>query len=33
MNAAVTSLPLYRHTGGGGATPAFSGLLVYLQLT
>jgi hypothetical protein len=31
--AAVTSLPLSKHTGGGGATPAFSVLLVYLQLT
>jgi hypothetical protein len=29
--AAVTSLPLSKHTGGGGAIPAFSGQLVYLQ--
>jgi hypothetical protein len=29
--AAVTSLPFSKHTEGGGATPAFSGRLVYLQ--
>jgi hypothetical protein len=29
--AAVTSLPLSKHTGGGGATPVFSDRLVYLQ--
>jgi hypothetical protein len=27
----ATSFPLSKHTGGGGATPAFSGLCVYLQ--
>jgi hypothetical protein len=31
MTAVVTSLPLCKHTGGGGTTPAFSGRLVYLQ--
>jgi hypothetical protein len=29
--AIVTSLPLSKHTGGGGTTPVFSGQLVYLQ--
>jgi hypothetical protein len=29
--AAVGSLPLSKHIGGGGTTPAFSGQLVYLQ--
>jgi hypothetical protein len=29
--AAVGSLPLFKHTGGGGTTPAFSSWLVYLQ--
>jgi hypothetical protein len=29
--ATVTSLPLSKHTGGGAATPAFLGQLVYLQ--
>jgi hypothetical protein len=29
--ATVTNLVLSKHTGGGGATPAFSGCLVYLQ--
>jgi hypothetical protein len=28
----VTSFPLSKHTGGGGATPAFSGRCVYLQI-
>jgi hypothetical protein len=32
MTATVTSLPFCKHTGGGGATPAFSGWLVYLQI-
>jgi hypothetical protein len=31
MTATVTSLPLSKHTGEGGATPAFSSQLVYLQ--
>jgi hypothetical protein len=30
---AFTSFPLSKHTGGGGATPIFSGQLVYLQFT
>jgi hypothetical protein len=29
--AASRCLPLSKHTGRDGATPAFSGLLVYLQ--
>jgi hypothetical protein len=29
--AAVKILSLSKHTGGGAATPAFSGQLVYLQ--
>jgi hypothetical protein len=29
--AAIGRLPLSKHTGGGGATPAFSHRLVYLQ--
>jgi hypothetical protein len=29
--ATVISLPLSKHNGGGGATPAFFGWLVYLQ--
>jgi hypothetical protein len=31
--AVVGHLPLSKHTGGGGATPAFSCQLVYLQFT
>jgi hypothetical protein len=31
--ATVTSFPLPKHTGGGGATHAFSGWCVYLQFT
>jgi hypothetical protein len=31
--ATVTSLPICKHTGGGGATPVFSGWLVYLQIS
>jgi hypothetical protein len=33
MTATVTSLPLCKHTGGSGTTPAFSGWLVCLQFT
>jgi hypothetical protein len=33
MTATVTSFPLSKHTGGGGATPAFSNWLVFLQFT
>jgi hypothetical protein len=29
-SAAVISLPISKHTGGDGTTPAFSGLLIYL---
>jgi hypothetical protein len=31
MTATVTRFPLSKRTGGGGATPAFSGRFVYLQ--
>jgi hypothetical protein len=31
VTATVTRFPLSKHTGGGGATPAFSGQLVFLQ--
>jgi hypothetical protein len=31
--ATIGRLPLSKHTGGGGTTPAFSGWLVYLQFT
>jgi hypothetical protein len=31
VTATVTSFPLFKHHGGGGATPAFSGQLVSLQ--
>jgi hypothetical protein len=31
--AAVGCLSLSKHTGGGGATPAFNDRLVYLQFT
>jgi hypothetical protein len=33
MTATVASFPLSKHAVGGGATPAFSGWLVYLQFT
>jgi hypothetical protein len=33
MIATITSFPLSKHTGGGDATPAFSGQWVYSQLT
>jgi hypothetical protein len=33
MTPTVTSFPLSKHTGGGDATPTFSGQLVYLQFT
>jgi hypothetical protein len=33
VTATVRSFPLSKLTGGGGATPAFSGQLVYLQFT
>jgi hypothetical protein len=33
MTTTATSFPLSKHTGGGGATPTFSGWLVYLQFT
>jgi hypothetical protein len=33
MTATVTSFPLSKNTGGGGTTPIFSGLCVYLQFT
>jgi hypothetical protein len=31
VQAAATSFPLSKHTGGGDTAPAFSGLHVYLQ--
>jgi hypothetical protein len=33
VTATVTSFPLSKHTGGGGATSAFYGWCAYLQFT
>jgi hypothetical protein len=33
VTATATSFPLSKHTGGGGAAPAFSGQRIYLQFT